>query len=192
MYLNFRIKVYIPDLIAWPFIAIALWYRRKKYGYTFRRIKLPKNKYAIVDPEDYQKLARDDWHLFESESKNYYAVRYENGKLLKMHRVITNAPKGKIVDHKNRDGLDNRKANLRIATRAQNQYNRRKTSKKTSSKYKGVDLDRSKNKYRAIISCDGKRIFLGYFNNEIDAAKAYDKAARIYHGEFAFLNLNQP
>jgi hypothetical protein len=129
-----------------------------------------------------------DWQLFESESKNFYAVRLDGNKIVKMHREIMNAPAGVFVDHRYGDGLDNRKVNLRIATRAQNQYNRRKTSKKTTSKYKGVHLDRNRNKYRAIIGCSGKRIFLGYFDNETDAAKAYDEAAKKYHGEFAKLN----
>jgi hypothetical protein len=145
-------------------------------------------KYTVVDVEDYPKLAQYDWQLYESKSKNLYAVRFDNGNFIKMHRVIMNAPLGKIVDHKYGDGLNNRKVNLRIVTKAQNQLNRRKTTAKTTSKYKGVHFDKCKNKYRVAISCNYKRTFLGYFVNEIDAAKAYDEAAKKYHGEFAVLN----
>ena len=180
--------VFVPAFIVRFCVWFLLRHRRKRYGYEFRRIKLTKGKYAIVDVEDYPKLDGYDWQLFESESKNFYAVRLDGNKLVKMHREIMNAPAGVFVDHRYGDGLDNRKKNLRIATRAQNQYNRRKTSGKTSSKYKGVHLDRNRNKYRAIIGCNRKRIFLGYFDNETDAAKAYDEAAKKYHGEFAKLN----
>lgn len=182
------VTIPIPKII----MSIVLWFvlrhRKKHYGYTFRRIKLTKDKYAIVDVEDYSKLAQDDWHLYGNESKNYYAARFDGGKIVKMHRQILNAPPGSIVDHRYGNGLDNRKENLRIATISQNLYNRRKTSKKTTSKYKGVHLKRESSKYAAAISCNGKRIFLGYFENEIDAARAYDNAAKIYHGEFAVLN----
>jgi hypothetical protein len=99
-----------------------------------------------------------------------------------------NAPAGSIVDHKYGDGLDNRKINLRIATEAQNRYNRRKTSKRTSSKYKGVYYKKQCSKYCAVIGCNGKKTFLGHFDNEIDAAKAYDEAAKKLFGEFARLN----
>jgi len=186
--LSLNLNFYYPSFIESIVVYFLLRYRKKHYGYEFRRIKLTKGKYVIVDVEDYPKLAGYDWQLYESESKNFYAVRLDRDKLVKMHREIMNDPAGLFVDHKNGDGLDNRKKNLRIATRAQNQFNRRKTSAKTTSKYKGVHLYRKRNKYRAIIGCRGKRIFLGYFDNEIDAAKAYDEAAKKYHGEFAKLN----
>jgi hypothetical protein len=105
-----------------------------------------------------------------------------------MHREILNAPAGVFVDHKDGDGLDNRKENLRIVTSAQNQQNRRKISRKTTSKYKGVYFRRENKKYCALICCKGKRMHLGYFDNEIDAAKAYDQAAKKFFGEFARLN----
>jgi len=178
----------IPDFIERIGVWFLLRYRKKHYGFTFRRIKLTGGKYAIVDVEDYEKLSQYDWQLYESKSKNLYAFRYESGKFIKMHRVIMNAPAGVFVDHKYGDGLDNRKVNLRIVTRAQNQYNRRKTSKKTSSKYKGVYFKKDMNKYCATIGLKGKKTHLGYFDNEIDAAKAYDEAAKKLFGEFAKLN----
>jgi hypothetical protein len=186
MYLNLRIKV--PKLIANLILWFVLHHRKKHYGYTFRRIKLTHGKYAIVDVEDYEKLAQDDWHLWESGSYNQYAIRYEKGESLKMHREIMNAPVGLVVDHKNGDGLDNRKENLRITTQAQNQYNRKKYKGKTTSQYKGVHLKSGRKTYTAKIGVGGKSIFLGSFENEIDAAKAYDEAAKKYHGEYARLN----
>jgi len=180
--------VFVPAFIVRFCVWLLLVYRKRRYGYTFRRIKLSGGKYTVVDVEDYPKLAQYDWQLYESKSKNLYAVRFDNGNFIKMHRVIMNAPLGKIVDHKYGDGLNNRKVNLRIVTKAQNQLNRRKTTAKTTSKYKGVHFDKCKNKYRVAISCNYKRTFLGYFVNEIDAAKAYDEAAKKYHGEFAVLN----
>jgi hypothetical protein len=103
-----------------------------------------------------------------------------------MHRVILNAPKGMEVDHINRDGLDNRKVNLRLATTTQNVCNRYWRSK--TSKYKGVHFDKSCGKYRTEITLNRKRIHVGKYDSEIEAAKAYDNAAKKYHGEFAYLN----
>jgi ABC-2 type transport system ATP-binding protein len=104
-----------------------------------------------------------------------------------MHRVIMNAPKGSIVDHRDHEGLNNTKQNLRFATRSQNSCNRKRLNY-GSSKYRGVCRGNECNKWRAYISFNGQRKYLGYFDNEEDAGKAYDEAAKIYHGEFAVLN----
>jgi len=97
-------------------------------------------------------------------------------------------PEGMVVDHINHDGMDNRKANLRAATHSQNLCHRRKHSGTKSSKYKGVHWHKFNKRWAARITFKKKTINLGYFRNEIDAAKAYDRAARKYHGEFASLN----
>jgi hypothetical protein len=103
------------------------------------------------------------------------------------YSVRNKLPDNLFIDHINGDGFDNRRANLRLATSTQNNYNRRITSRLTS-KYKGVDYRPSKKAYRARITVNKKKIFLGYFPDEISAAKAYDIAAKKYHKQFAVSN----
>jgi len=171
----------------------VLLYRRLRYGYSFRRIALTRGKYAIVDAADYDKLSRYKWQAFKGRGC-FYACRKSWCKAEKkyemvwMHRLIINAPDGLFVDHINHDGLDNRKENLRPATRGQNRCNSRLSKGKKSSQYKGVYRRKNKNRWSASIHHNNKYIWLGYFDDERSAAKAYDKAARRYHGEFAVLN----
>jgi len=110
-----------------------------------------------------------------------------------MHREILNPPDHLLVDHINRNGLDNRKANLRPATRSQNSMNKPfiKTTP-SSSKYRGVSWSKSQKKWNVQIGLNGKHKFIGYFHDEIQAAKAYDRAAKLYHKEFAVLNFESP
>ena len=107
---------------------------------------------------------------------------------IKMHREILKPPRCLFVDHINHNGLDNRKANLRFATRTQNNWNRIHHKQNSSSRYKGVAWHKHTKMWAARIGVNGRRIALGYFDNQIDAAKAYDKAAKKHHGEFAVLN----
>jgi len=104
-----------------------------------------------------------------------------------MHREMMNAPAGMLVDHRNGDNLDNRRSNLRLATPTENSCNRRKKTG-GSSRYKGVTFNRRSGKWFARIRIHGKCIFLGTFESEVEAARAYDAAAKKYHGEFACLN----
>ena len=102
------------------------------------------------------------------------------------HFIIGKPEKGLQTDHINRNGLDNRKVNLRKCTSAENNCN---VEKRTSgSKYKGVYWYNERKMFRANINVNKKYIFLGYYNTELDAAIAYNNAALKYHGEFACLN----
>jgi hypothetical protein len=190
--LNLSITITIPDRLAGLFIALALLYRRARYGYPFRRIPLTHGKCAIVDPEDFERFNRHKWYAVKS-GNTFYAIRcfHRAGKTIyvRMHREIIGLPGHLVADHINHNGLDNRKANLRPATRAQNNYNRSIIKREDStSKYKGVAWKKENEKWNAQIHFKGECIFLGYFKDEIQAAKAYDEAAKKYYGQFASLN----
>lgn len=155
-----------------------------------RRIKLTYGKYAIVDAEDYERLSQYKWCAVEK-GRTYYAKTLGlNGSIVSMHRIVANAPKGLIVDHINHNGLDNRRSNLRLCTTTQNQRNSRPRPG-SSSKYKGVCWCKSSKKFRARIYINRKSVDIGYFTDEIAAAKAYDRKARELFGEFAYLNFPQ-
>ncbi len=190
--LNFSIT--IPDCLTIPFLALVLFYRRIHYGYPFRRIPLTQGMYAIVDPEDYERLNKYKWYASEGGS-TFYAARClwdpvtKKKRTIKMHREIIKPPHPLVVDHINHNGLDNRKANLRPATKSQNTINKACVKRKGAhSKYHGVTWQKSNKKWQAQIRAKGNPRIIGYYNDEIKAAKAYDEAARKHHGEFAVLN----
>ncbi|MBN1786980.1 MAG: HNH endonuclease [Sedimentisphaerales bacterium] len=183
------INIPYPSFIEHLFVWFVLRYRKKRYGFAFRKIRLVGGKYAIVDVEDYQNLSKYNWQLSVTDSQKYYAICLDNRLIKHMHRVIMNAEKGQIVDHIDRNGLNNTKRNLRFATLSQNSCNRVRPAG-GSSKYRGVNhcKDKKDKEWRANICLEGKKIHLGYFEDEETAGRAYDEAAKELHGEFACLN----
>ena len=155
-----------------------------------KEIILTQGKVVQVDDEDFEYLNQFKWHAIKCH-KTFYAAKYfnsnKNCRKTFMHRLIMNIPQGLENDHIDHDGLNNQKNNLRICTKDQNNRNR---TPKGMSKYLGVYFDFYKNKkyINASIRTNGKKIYLGRFKTEEDAAKKYDKAALYFHGEFANLN----
>lgn len=186
------IKVPVPARIERAGLALILLYRKLRYGYPFRRIKLTRGKYALVDPEDFERLNRYKWHCSQS---NYAkrATRSQSGKGRKqveifMHKVVCPPPEGMIADHINRNRLDNRKANLRPATWTQNAWNRSSVRKTRKTRHKGIRYYKDTKKWQVRLMINGRRVSFGCYDDEEEAAKAYDVVAKKYRGEYAVLN----
>jgi len=157
-----------------------------------KRIKLTQGKYALVDDEDYKQINNYKWRTHKIKN-NLYATRsiYRNGlgKLIYMHRQILNLTNNKIqADHIDNNGLNNRRKNLRVCTNQENNRNKKKINKKTSSKYKGVHYLKRDSKWIASICIDNKNYNLGHYKNEKEAGLIYDYYARKHFGKFAILN----
>jgi len=191
--MKFNLTIVAPAWLERVIQLPYLLYYRLRFGCVVRLIHLENFKFAAVDPPDYIELSKYHWRLCRS-TRTCYAFRTEpRGKnqtqnVFWMHRQIMNPPDHLLVDHDNHNGLDDRRSNLRVVTHAENQQNARKTISKTTSKYKGVDFVKSTGLWRARITVEGKRLFLGSFDNELDAARAYDEAAKFHFKEFACLN----
>lgn len=150
-------------------------------------IPLSQGLYALVDGKDFEWLSQWRWSA-QKNKRTYYAVRHlGRRKLLQMHRQIMSPPKNMQTHHQNDNGLDNRHANLRICTNSENQQGRCKKPN-CLSKYKGVSKASHSQKFRAQIQINKQVIHIGVFDNEIEAAKAYDKKAKDFYGELAKTN----
>ncbi len=162
-----------------------------------KKIPLTQNKFAVVDDEDYERTNKHNWYANKN-FNTFYAVRdswIKQGssgfhRKVFMHRLILGLKygDGKQTDHINNNGLDNRKANLRTCTTAQNQHNRQQ-HKTGRSQYKGVSWDKVRRKWQVNIKIGNKRVELGGFNNEIDAAQTYNQKAKELFGKFARPNV---
>lgn len=149
----------------------------------FKEIKVGKKHKAIVDIGIYDKLNNYSWWF----STGYAYTKIDN-KVVLMHRLIANAEPNVRIDHVNRNRLDNRLINLRFATHQQNMMNATFKTINCTSKFKGVHLNKKKGKWVASIQFNKKKIHIGYYENETDAAKAYNLKATTLFGEFAVLN----
>lgn len=156
-----------------------------------KKIPLSQGKFALVDDDDYDFIMQWKWCF-----NTGYAVRSQHicmvgkkdkSKMILMHRVVNKTPKGMETDHIDLDRLNNQKKNLRNATRRQNTRNIKKFINGTS-KFKGVCWKKREKKWQVRIRTGKKRVHLGLFTSESDAARAYNVAALKFHGEFAHLN----
>ena len=142
---------------------------------------------AIIDADDVPLVEDFNWHI----SSTGYAVRgiWKSDRSViqeLMHRRITDAPKGRDVDHVNHNRLDNRKSNLRVCSRSQNNYNRRINSNNTSG-YKGVTWNKGCARWQAQMRINGVLKNLGYFETSEEANIAYQEASKINHGEYRYV-----
>ncbi len=155
-------------------------------------IKLTQGKEAIVDDHLYVWLNQWKWSVSIIPKRYAFAVRGDkDGNTIVMHREIlrvTLYEDPDVVIHKNRNSLDNRGCNLESCTQSQKSAFNQKTKKIKSSIYKGVSWYKEKGRWRAVIKINYKQIFLGYHDIEEEAARAYDKAAIEYFGEFSWVN----
>lgn len=152
-------------------------------------IPLTRGKVALVDAEDYERIAEFTWHACENSSGLvWYASAHVRvlrpRRKVQMHRLIMNASEGQQIDHKNLNGLDNRKCNLRFATSSQNQANRPGTG---IVGFKGVYPTKD-GKFTSSLAAHGNYFYLGTFTSAVEAARAYNVRAKEVHGEFAWLN----
>lgn len=151
-----------------------------------KKIKLTRGLVALVDDSDYEQLNAHKWYA-QAHGRTSYAHRTLGKKLISMHRVIMNPPVGMVIDHKDCNGLNNQRANLRICTRLENARNRPKY-KSNKSGYKGVCWNTKDKRWIAKIKLNNKIIHLGSFLSPLEASKAYIVACKKLHGEFANIN----
>lgn len=148
-----------------------------------KKIKLTQGKVAIVDDEDFEALNKWKWHF----TNTGYAARraWPSNKIVLMHRQLMDTPIGMDTDHRNSNGIDNRRENLRISTRQQNGMNKDRLARNTSG-FKGVFWRADKKLWLARVG----NVYAGKFKDKIEAARAYDKKAKELFGEFARLNFS--
>jgi hypothetical protein len=133
--------------------------------------------FALVDDEDYELVSRYSWSLAVRGAISYAQGPIGRGRSVYMHRLLLSLQLGdrRVVDHRNGDGLDNRRANLRAITTAENMRNRRPRLRQVgSSAFRGVSWFPLRDKWRATATVNGKQRSLGYFHDELEAARAVE------------------
>ena len=132
-------------------------------------LKISEEIWTIIDREDYERVSEHKWHA--GGSKNQYAYTHLNGKHISLQRFLVDCPANLVVDHINHDTFDNRKANLRICTQKENAHNKRE----------GSGVHRHRNKWKAIISINGKKTYLGVYETYEEALKVRKEAEKLYY-----------
>lgn len=153
-------------------------------------IPLPSGHVGLVDMADRDLVDQYRWHVHQNRRNAYIrgGLRGHSPSRTYLHRLLLEAPPGVLVDHRNGNGLDNRRANLRLATDSQNSGNARPRPS-AGSPYKGVSWDPARVKWAAYITLKGRKLHLGRFDDEWVAAEAYNAAAAAAWGEFARPNV---
>ncbi len=153
-------------------------------------IPLTRGMVATIDSDDLKRVAMLKWYAVKPKrSKTFYAYAClpdRSGKRVMLHRFITEAPRDVQIDHRDQNGLNCQRNNLRLATASQNAANRNIQNPKSG--YRGVFKKLDCSRWEAYIRVEGKRKYLGLFFSAEDAARAYDAAAKAAFGEFASLN----
>ena len=153
-----------------------------------KEIPLTQGKVALVDDEDFERVNKLKWYAHR-EGDTFYAIHKfvvdGSQKGITMQQFLLDVPKGRLIDHKNGEGLDNQRANIRECSKAENVRNCKKNCKNTTG-YKGVTY--IKGMFIARIKFNYKKITLGRFKTAIEAALAYDEGSKKYHGEFGRTN----
>jgi AP2 domain len=152
-------------------------------------INLTQGKQAIVSDEDFETVSQFKWYYDNTTGYAKRDARIDGKrKCIYMHRFVNDTSNGELTDHINGNRLDNRRENLRSCNFTQNHANK-KIESKFSSKYKGVYWQKNRNKWIAMIRIDRKGHYLGCYDDEKLAAKAYNEKAKEFFGEFARLNI---
>ncbi len=152
----------------------------------FRELKI-KDDIVLIDEDMYPIISKFTWYVRKDKNTKYASTSIKigaNQHIIQMHRLLTGM-KGSLVDHRNRNGLDNRLSNLRYATNKQNSYNRIRSNKYG---YRGVFIPQGCKTFAIQIQKDGKKITRYGYKTAIEAAMAYDVICKEYQGEFGILN----